>query len=323
MIPLPRLLDNNGNEIRRIRPERVSISEDIVPVSTASIRLSQGDTIPYRSYVELFNANGSAGVYRAKMPAVSYNGRRDVVDLEHAIAEVGDYLVKGNIEQDYKSLSQAVTQVFEHYSGSKWQLGTISVDTNVVISANYSNILQTINSLIEQVPGAMMTFDFSTSPWTFNIGYMEQSVSAEGRLSRNIESVEISRNDSELCTRVWLKHLSATESQSYMDADTISTYGVIEKVLTDRNYTTQQAQQVATRYLSQHKHPVYSVSIDGVDFSSVTGETLDRVKIGKLYRLTIPEDLVVIEEPIISIEWPDVYDEPNYIRLVFSQPDIT
>ena len=319
MIPLPRLLDSNLNEIRRIRPISVSITEDIVPLSTASMRLMPEDSVPYRSYVELFTPNGSAGVYRAKMPTERYGNPDNSVNLEHAICELGDYIVKGTIEQEVKTLVQAVTQVFGYYGGSRWQLGAVNVTADVLISADYSNVLQTINSLIEQAPGAMMAFDFSTTPWTFSIVAVEGSVSAEGRLSRNISSAEISRNDSELCTRVWLNHIASTAEQSYMDADTIGTYGVIERVLTDRNYTTPQAQQVASKYLAKHKHPTYSVQIDGLDLSSITGESLDRFAIGKKFRLTIPEDQQKIEETIVNLSWYDVYENPTAVRVTLSE----
>lgn len=319
MIPLPRLLDSNLNEIRRIRPISVSITEDIVPLSTASMRLMPGDSVPYRSYVELFTPNGSAGVYRAKMPTERYGNPDNSVNLEHAICELGDYIVKGTIEQEVKTLAQAVTQVFGYYGGSRWQLGAVNVTADVLISADYSNVLQTINSLIEQAPGAMMAFDFSTNPWTFSIVAVEGSVSAEGRLSRNVASAEISRNDSELCTRVWLNHIASTAEQSYMDADTIGTYGVIERVLTDRNYTTPQAQQVASKYLAKHKNPTYSVQIDGLDLSSITGESLDRFAIGKKFRLTIPEDQQKIEETIVNLSWYDVYESPTAVRVTLSE----
>lgn len=323
MTSLPRLIDSSGNEVRRIRPAHLSIRENIVPLSTAEMELAPGDSVPYRSYMELFTVNGSAGYYRAKMPEIGYGSVSNNVSLEHAICEIGDFIVKGKIEQTTKTLSQAITQIFSHYSGSKWQLGTVSVTADVTLSADFSNILQTINSLIAQVPNAVMTFDFSTSPWTFNVVARETTVTAEGRLGRNMPSVQIGRNDSNLCTRVWLKNLNAEASLSYMDADTISTYGVIEKVLSDNNYTTLVAQEVASRYLAKNKRPIYSVKIDGVDLSSVTGETLDRFRIGKLFRLVIPGEVTPIEETIVGLSWDDVFNTPKSVQITLSEENET
>jgi len=321
MIPYPRLIDDDGNEVRRIRPLSVSIDEQIVPLSTAEMTLFPGDSVPFRSYVEMYTANGSAGYFRAKTPSIGYGEVSNVVQLEHAICEVGDYIVKGEIEQQTLSLEDALLTVFSHYSGSKWQMGTVDVTADVVISGNYSNVLQMMNSLIALVPSAMLTFDFTTTPWTWNVREREQTVSAEGRLSRNIASVTIQKNDNELCTRVWLTGLSDDPLESYMDAETIEQYGIIEKALDGSDYTYEQAVVIATSYLEKHQHPSYSVSINGIDLSSITGESLDQFEIGKLYRLIVPSETEPIEETIVGISWGDVYGNPNLVSITLSEEE--
>jgi hypothetical protein len=317
MITLPKLLDANGDEAERLRPLSLSIYEQIVPLSTANMVLMPDQTIPDRSYVELFTANGSAGVYRSRVPKTGYK-QTNSYTLEHAICEVGDWLVRDEIEKTQKTLAQAIAQVFSYYGGSRWQLGTISASGNVILSANYSNVLQTMNSLIAQVEGAVMQFDFSTEPWTVSVGTIPSVVSAEGRVSRNVTGVVIQKDDSNLCTRVWLAGLQ----NGYMDADTISEYGVIERKL-NGDYTDSEAAIVAAAYLAKYKRPSYTVTVDGIDFSALTGEPLDRVEIGKLYRLVIPEDGVTIEQPIVTISWRDVINSPNVVTVTLSKPNTT
>lgn len=319
MVQLPRLIDGNGQEVRRIRPAALSIDENITPLSTAQMTLLPGDKVPYRSYIELFTINGSAGYYRAKTQSEGYGSVSNDLELEHAICELGDYITKGKLEQTNTTLATAVSTIFSYYGGSRWQLGTVSVSADVTMSANFSNVLQTINSLIDQVPTAVMTFDFTTSPWTFNVVERENVVTAEGRLSRNMTNVQIGKNDQDLCTRVWLANLNPDASLSYMDADTIGTYGIVEKVLNDNNYTTLQAQEVAARYLAKYKRPIYSIEIEGVDLSSVTGETLDKFAIGKKFRLAIPGEESPIEETIISLSWGDVISKPEFVQIELSE----
>lgn len=321
MIPFPRLIDAEGKEVRRIHPLKVSINEQIIPLSTADMTLSPGDSVPYRAFVEMFTANGSAGFFRAKTPSIGYGTIQNTIQLEHAICEVGDYIVKGEIEQQDMSLEDALLTVFSHYDGDKWQLGTVSVEADVVISGNYSNVLQMMNSLIALVPTAMMTFDFTTTPWTVNVVEREQTVSAEGRLSRNISSVTIQRNDNELCTRVWVKGLSEDPAESYMDSDTISIYGIVEKALDSSDYTYDQAVLMATSFLEKNQNPSYSVSINAIDLSSITGETLDRFRIGKLYRLIVPGEAQPIEETIVGLQWQDVYNSPNVVTITLSEEE--
>lgn len=320
MISLPRLIDSEFKEVRRIRPVALSISENIVPLSTAEMSLLPNDSIPYRSFVELFTVNGSVGFFRAKTPSVGYGDIVNDVQLEHAICEVGDYIIKTTIEQSSMTLEDALLATFEHYDGNMWQMGTVDIDAEVVFTADHSNVLQTINSLIEQIPSAMMTFDFSTTPWTWNVVSKETEVSAEGRLSRNLASVNVQRNDNELCTRVWAKNLNADPAESYMDADTVDQYGIVEKWISD-DFTEEQAQISASNYLEKHKHPKYSISINAVDLSSITGESLDRLKIGKLFRLALPDMDEPIDETIVRLDWGDVIGAETFVIVTLAHEE--
>ena len=60
-IPLPKLLDADMNESRRISPAHVSISEKIKPLSFATITLKENEDIPARSYFKLYTRNGESG----------------------------------------------------------------------------------------------------------------------------------------------------------------------------------------------------------------------------------------------------------------------
>jgi len=316
---LPKVLDSSGQEVRRLHPIRVQITENIIPLSTATMDIMAEDVVPERTYIELFNANGSAGVYRTRAPEISYGGDRNSISLEHGVCEIGDWLVRAEIEQTEMTLAAAMQRIFAFYGGSRWQLGTVQASGNVILSCRYANLLQTINGLIEQVDGAMLTYDFSTTPWTLGVKLKDSTVSAEGRLSRNVISASVKKDDSQLYTRVWLEGLPG----GYMDADTVSLYGIIETKLSDREYTQTQAQIVASSYLARHKKPIYTITIDAQEFFAITGETLDRTAIGAMYRLAIPAHGVVIDENIISRTWNDVYGDPMNVTLTLSQGNET
>lgn len=324
VIPLPKLLNADGTEKRRLRPLLVRIQEKTVPLSTATIILKKDDVPNEREYIELFTINGSAGVYRVKAPAVQYGGSGVSVALEHSVCELGDYLVRNKEdEQQQKTLAAAVQHFFSYYNGGKWRLGSVSVSGNVIVQDSYQTVLTAINGAISQVDGARLAYDFTTTPWTLNIVGRETTVTAEGRLSRNVEDATISKNDTELCTRVWMDGLGNDGAIGYMDADTKSVYGIIEKYVATSGYTQAQAQTAAAAYLSAHKRPRYSVSLNAISLVAITGELFDQIRIGKLYRLAIPDDGVVIEENVVEISWPDVYGKPLSCTVVLSEPGYT
>ena len=313
MIKMPRLLDADGNEVRRITPVRVAITEKITPLSTATMELIDEEQIPDRSYVEMFTPSRSAGIFRARTPDNGFGSAITSVQLEHAVCEVGDWIITQAIQESVLSFPAAISLVFSHYRGTKWQLGTIEAAEDVVCNISVGNVLTAMLSLLSQIPAYYMDFDFGAVPWKINILRLPENVTAEGRLSRNVESARVQKDDSQLFTRVYLAGLPAEggETIGHLDSDTIGQYGVIETVLSEGDYTEAEALLVAGTYLERHKRPAISVQIDGVDFSDITGEMLDELKLAKLYRLAVQGITDPVEEHITQLTWRSVYDSPH------------
>lgn len=331
IIPLPKLLDKSGNYIRSFRPLKVSVEQNIVPLSTASIELPEDESLPARYFVEIFTSMGSAGIFRIRSPQNAYGEDTSVCELEHAIVEVGDYLVREKIAE-MMSPKAAMQRIFSHYRGSRWRLGNVdALGTNpIAVQINYENVLTAMISILEQVPSCYMTFDFSTSPWTVRVAAKGSSVSAEGRLSRNVESAKIIYDDSELCTRAYYEvettDASGEPSSEWksLDADTINTYGVVEReVPIGAGYTETEALYAAQEYLRKHKKPRVSAEISGQDLSQITGESLDTFSIGKLFRLSLVDYDLTIEDVITGLSWNDVYGNPTEVTVNLADEEDT
>lgn len=217
-IPLPRLLNRETLAFeRRIRPVKACVELHATPLSTASIQLQENDTLPARSYVEMFTVLGSAGIYRVRSPQNSYGDENvSVSELEHAVTEVGDWIVKEEINEQMAP-AQAMQRIFQHYRGNKWQLGDLSAlgSDQVAVQVNRDILLQAMLAILDQVPDCIMDFDFSVTPWKINFIKRDSQVSAEGRLSRNVSSAKIIYDDSALCTRAYYEY--STETSGSMD----------------------------------------------------------------------------------------------------------
>ena len=332
MIKYPRLLNSSGGTERFIDPVKVSVDLTITPLSYASIELPKGENLPARSYVELYTIMGSAGIFRVRSPQDAYGNDTTTAELEHAIVEVGDYLVL-NKYSEMMAANTAMQTIFSHYRGSRWQLGNVNAlgSGQIALEANYDTVLECMLKILEQKPDCMLTFDFTTSPkWTVAVASRGTTVSAEGRLSRNVNYARVSYDDTELCTRVYYEK-PATDSSgnptsvwAHLDADsaTMSQYGLIEKeVNTGSNWTEAEALKVATDYLNKHKIPRVSVEISAEELHSITGETLDKFEIGKLCRLALPDYGVTVENTVTGLSFEDVYNAPNVITVQLAEPE--
>ena len=322
MTRLPRVMNDNLQELRRLHPYTCSISEKIIPLSYANMSIPKEEAVTNREYIELYTPNGSAGIYRARVPKEDCANNVVSLQLEHAMAEVGDYLITDALNEEI-SLSSAFRKVFSYYRGNKWRLGTINAPDTVLLNVDYENVLETLIGLLEQAPQYYMTFDFSSVPWALGLSQKPSTITAEGRLTRNIVSATVNRDDKDLCTRAYVRGLPKPSGREddenavgYMDADTKDLYGVVEKEVPESDLTEDQARRVAENYLSTHKRPKLSIEIDGIDLASITGESLDRFEIGKRFRLAVPDKNIVLDDVISAISWSDVYNSPEMVRLV-------
>lgn len=332
-IPLPRLLDSTFKEVRRIRPINLSLSLAITPLSYASMELPIDESLPARSLVELYSPLGSAGIFRVRAPQNAYGGDNvsTTTELEHAVVEVGDYLVRADYEEMMPA-GTAMQTIFSHYRGSLWQLGSVTAmgTKQIAVQEKHTRVLEAMLSLLDQCPDCMMSFDFSTTPWTINIVKRETTVSAEGRLSRNVSTAKITYDDTDLCTRVYYQVFSkdsqgqtVTEWRT-LDADTISQYGVVERdVSIDNGYTASEAEQVASEFLRQRKNPRVSVDIEAEELSQITGEAWDTFTVGKLLRLALPDYNTTIEHNITNVSWDDVYNQPRRMTVSLADEEDT
>lgn len=305
--------------MKRLRPVQMSVNLEIVPLSTASMTLLKDDTVTARSFVEIYTSIGSVGIFRVRAPQESYGDETITVECEHAITEVADYLIKEDYEKAMNAQT-AMKTLFSHYKGKLWKLGSLTnLSGTVNVTSNYNTVLEAMLSVLDQQRDLMMAFDFTTSPWTINFVKKGTVVAAEGRLSRNVKSAKVTYDDSNLCTRVYADGLTGTKDNVYghLDASTLSKYGVVEKTVSgsdNKDDTT----RTAKAFLNDNKEPKVSVEIDAADLSLITGESLDKFTLGKLFRLAIPDRGVTVEQHITSLSWDDVFNNEESIHVTLA-----
>lgn len=320
-VRLPRLLDAQLREVRRLHPVTLSINERLVPPHDASMTLPPGEGVPFRAWVELYTIDGNAGFYRVSSTSESYVNTNDV-DLEHSAAILGDAIIPG--EGTYSgTCAEVLTAMLGNQTtlvnGQKpWVLGTCAKSANIEYAYDCNNVLSAMTEVVgDEKDGYALEFDDTHGfPWRVNVVSVETSASCEGRLSRNLESVSVSMTDDDFCTRIYCKSLPEPH---YIDGSTVGTWGIVTKTITaGEGVTAESLQSYIARYLEDHKNPRNSIEINGVDLASATGESLDSFRIGRLFRLALPDYGVKMEERILVRSITDVYGDPRGVRLTLA-----
>ena len=201
-----------------------------------------------------------------------------------------------------------------------WAVGTVEPTDEIKIKVDYSVCLDLIDTLMDELPDCMLTFDQSAIPWQIGIIRKQTQVTAEGRLTRNMTKAEITYDDSELYTRVYMDDLP----NGYMDADTVSIYGIIGNYQKSGNALTQQEKiAICQQFLDKHKNPQIQIDIDGQDLYQITGVPVDGVEIGALYRVALPDYGLTINQHVITLYYPSVYGDPGAVQITLANDTLT
>ena len=317
MTRLARVLDGDMRELRRLHPTQQNVDDRVTPLSTASLTLPEGEHAAFHDWVEVFTQNGSAGVYRVSGASETYTDEESV-ELEHGICALGDAIIpgKGTISGTLSQVLSAMLgyQVVQAGGAPLWALGSVATNAQASFDHDSTNLLSAVLAVVPD--GYMLTFDQSALPWRIGVSAMETVPSCEGRLSRNLRSVTVTVDDEDFCTRIYCDKLPAP---GYMDGPTVGTWGIKAKTITAQdNVTPESLTAYITQYLEDHKNPRVSIECDAEDLSSITGERIDQLEKGRLFRIALPDYGVAMEERILAVRTGSAYDEPERVRLTLA-----
>ena len=317
MTRLARVLDGDMRELRRLHPTQQSVDDRVTPLSTASLTLPEGEHAAFGEWVEVFTKNGSAGVYRVVSASETYTGEASA-ELEHGICALGDAIIPGKstISGTLHEVLSAMLgyQVVTAGGAALWALGSVETNAQASFEHDSTNLLSAVLAVVPD--GYMLTFDQSALPWRLGVAKMATTAECEGRLSRNLRGVTVTVDDEDFCTRIYCNMLPAP---GYMDGPTVGTWGIKSKTITAQENVTQESLNAyITQYLEDHKNPRVSIECDAEDLSSITGERIDRMEKGRLFRLALPDYGVAMEERILSVHTGSAYDEPERVRLTLA-----
>ena len=317
MIRLARVLDGDMRELRRLHPTQQSLDDRVTPLSTASLTLPEGEHAAFGEWVEVFTQSGSAGVYRVVSASETYTGEASA-DLEHGICALGDAIIpgEGTISGTLSDVLSAMLgyQVVQAGGAPLWALGSVATNAQASFEHKGTNLLSAVLEIVPE--GYMLTFDQSALPWRLGVAKMATTAECEGRLSRNLRGVTVTVDEEDFCTRIYCNMLP---SPGYIDGPTVGTWGIKAKTITAQENVTQDSLKAyITQYLEDHKNPRVSIECDAEDLSSITGESIDRMEKGRLFRLALPDYGVAMEERILAVRTGSAYDEPERVRLTLA-----
>ena len=332
-VPLPRLLDDDLQEVRRLHPTAMSVTANLTGLGEADITLADTDEAPaMHAFVEIYTARGSMGIYR--ITNVGRNYRREItLTLRHAIDTLSDSLWRAQ-EVWTGTMTQYLTRLLTFQTSARWQLGTCACDTQIKEkSLNYDRLSALLEEVEDEAEDYCLEYDFTTSPWTVSLIGKPAAVSAEFRLNRNASDCDITLDDSEMCNRLRLSanHVNYNSSGKKTSVDTVyldynntasqAVWGIVEKVADiDVGENVKAGEHAecdawAARFLSERANPSVQIEIDGLELKELTADEWDEPTLGEKCRVALPEYGQTFTERVVAITWPDPIGEPLRISV--------
>lgn len=313
MMRLPRLLDGQMNEIARLQPSSLQINLTLSGLSTAVMTLPDTNVlVSLRQFVELYTSDGSAGIFRISgVEAGPESGVK--ITMQHGLCTLSDHLMPGE-GSAFSTAENILSQMLDlQGDNALWRLGDAADTGDIHWSWDSSNLLASLFDLMEELPGYFLKWDQSSLPWKLHLMSPENDDDlCEARLSRNVTGLSIHRDDSALCTRLYVG-----DYPTPIDADTQSAWGVISRRVTLREELTYAQQETLARaWLEAHKHPRLTVTIDAAALSSLTGCPLDEFSPGRMCRVCLPEEGVSLTQRIVALKYPDLVSDPHKVQVV-------
>ena len=305
----------------QIRPISMSQSwrTDGLSSCTITMRIDDEIQLALGDWALITSPHGHmSGVFYVKNIKTNYVTQQITITLEHTFGLLQEVVVFGEITPETiggtgvttTNINTAINYMLDFQTERLWNLHQNDYpDISQGWKFTHQDVYSALETIKDNVPDCQWEFDQSILPWKVSLKAFPTTAIMEMRMSRNIESMTVTLDRSQMYTRVYptgKKNLhidSVNGGSSYLEKNT-ATWGVISQVLTDSTIDSAALlKNWAQTNLDKHSVPSVSVSIGGIELSEATGEPLDALQIGRLCRIPLPEYNMTVTERIVELTW--------------------
>lgn len=279
---------------------------------------------------------GAGIVWRVKSISRDYVNKTRTVNCEHAICSLKDFIAFGEISPAVvtgnASATECSNQQMIQYALNKqypdvgiggelkfaWRLGGLTSLVSAAYEFNSDDvysILETVSSTMHR-PWWSYSFDAGGQSGALSITEPPEDVVCELRLSRNMQSLQISEDRSRMYTRIFpIGKEDLRLSEQYLQKNQ-TVYGLIDHTETNESMATEASlRKWAQEELDKYCEPVLTITVNARDLSGITGEDLDRLRLGASCRIVLPDEGKTIIQQIVGMKWNDKENDRTNVQI--------
>jgi len=274
------------------------------------------------NYVEIFDGKRRVELFRIVKNTFTRAGARGLINYkcEHVITTLLDNVLFkfhqiGNIGV---FTPEVINYILRHQTIQNWRLGRCDFRHQFLYKWESSNLLFSLFDVPKPFMGEWhFTYDTTVYPWIVNLVRAETEIGCELRRRKNMQGVTKEEDAKSLVTRLYPLGYGEGDNQltirnvnngvEYLDADTISLWGVKESIWPDRRFEdAENLMATAKKMLERLKMPFISYTVESIDLFQRTRQDFDEFREGKVVRVIDREDGIDLDTRIMEIDKPDV-----------------
>lgn len=305
-----------------------------IPLESLSLRLSERESTASMTPVSMDGIGtaswfldetdpGKGIVWRVRSIQTAFATNTPTVQLEHVISCLKDRILFGSFEAsdisggETATAEQAIRFILSRQSD--WRLGRCEYNFAAPYKFDGENLYDAIAKVTGTLDDSWWDLDTSVYPFVINIIRRPAGAACEMRPGRNLSAISRTIDTSGMYTRFYPIGADDLHIGTQFIGQNESAYGVREKVEVDQELTTE-AELIswAREKLGKHAQPVINITAEGVELAAATGESLDKLTLGRICRVPLQEFGTIIEERITQLEYSDKVHNPEKVRITMS-----
>lgn len=296
--------------------------------STASITVGpRAPEITVNDWLRDEHGPGAGIVWRVKSIDTDYATESRTLNCEHLVTGLRDLVMFGEVTPatitgNNKATSCTAEQAARYVLKGQedWVLGSMGFSKSAPYNFNGDDLLSALETISGSLLEAWWSYDFTSYPFKLNIKPKSTQVACEMRMDRNIRSLKKTVDKTRMFTRFYPigKNNIKLGGGGYVEKNA-NLYGIISKVETDgEKASAAELKAWADEKLNNHAEPLVTITITGLDLSEATGEPLDRLTLGTVCRVPLPEFETIITERITRLSWGDKLADPESVSITLA-----
>ena len=315
-----------------------------VPLEAMSLQLRERDSTATITPVSMSGISteswfmddtnpGKGIVWQVRSIQTDYATNTPSITLEHVINKLknrvmfGEHTaaeISGNPGATRCTAKQAIQYILRFQDD--WVLGSFGYSDSNPYKFNGDNLYDALETVSNSLDDPWWSYDTTKYPFVLNINPRPDGTACKLLPGRNLNTITKTVDKSGMYTRFYPIGKDDLHISGDFVGKNSEKYGIICKVGTDTSLETEaELRAWASSNLNRHCEPTVTITADAMELADKTGESLDRLTLGRLCSIPLTEYDTEINERITELDYPDKAHQPEVVRVTMcnNRNDVT